>query len=155
VLGRNVKYRDVPFKMFLKAAMAQGFPLSEMSQLRYYTEALKGGAFELGAPTDHVQEVTGAPPEDFESIARRYIANPTLIHPRLKLGSKLDAFAFVLRMLGTRPADLDAIEREQGYPLLKNPVHAHDNPDWRASAERSELHLLDRTAASTPARAVV
>jgi len=59
------------------------------------------------------------------------------------------------KILGTRPADLDAIEREQGYPLLKNPVHAHDNPDWRASAERRELHLLDRTAASMPVRAVV
>jgi len=155
VLGRNVKYRDVPFKMFLEAAMAQGFPLSELSQMRYYAEALKGGAFELGAPTDHVEMVTEAPPEDFENIARRYIANPALIHPNLKLGSKLDAFAFMVRMLGTRPADVHAYEREQGYPLLKNPVHAHDNLDWRMSAERSELHLLDHRDASTPVRAVV
>jgi hypothetical protein len=71
------------------------------------------------------------------------------------LGSKLDAFAFVVRMLGKRPADVHAYEREQGYPLLKNPVHAHDNLDWRMSAERSELHLLDHRDASTPVRAVV
>lgn len=155
VLSRKVSYRDVPLKMFVQAATAQGFPLSEQSQLGHYVEALKGGAFELGAPTEHVQEVTGTPPEDFESVARRYIANPALIHPGLRLGSKLDAFAFLLRMLLTRPADLNAYERGQGYPLLKDPLHAHDNPDWRASAKQQQLHILEPTIPATPRQVAV
>lgn len=146
VLDRKVTYRDVPFKMFQKAAMAQGFPLFEVSQLRFYADALKGGAFAVGAPTDHVREVTGAPPEDFETIARRYVANPALIHPALKVGRKRDAFAFLARMLLTRAPDLDAFERGRDHPILQNPVAAQDNADWRETAGQHELHLLDRAA---------
>ncbi len=153
VVGRKVTYRDVPFKMFLKAATAQGFPLSQTSQVYHYSEALKGGAFALGAPTEHVREITGAAPEDFESIARRYVADPRLIDPKLVIGSKLGAFGFLFRMLATRPPDVDAFERERGYPRLSNPVHAHNNPDWRAAAERQELHLQDLDMASDPIRA--
>ncbi len=133
VLDRKVAYRDVPFKIFLKAAIAQGFPVFEASQLRHYTEALKDGAFAIGAPTDHVRELTGTPPEDFETIARRYIANPTLIHPRLKLGGKRDAIALLGRMLLTRAPNLDAFEREQGHPLLRNPLAAQENAEWHAA----------------------
>ena len=151
VLSRKVTYRDAPLNLFVKAAMAQGFPLSEISQMRYYAEALKGGAFELGAPTDHVLDVTGHAPEDFESIARRYIANPMLIHPHLKIGSKLDAVRWMGRMLRTRAVAVDQFEREQGYPILRSPVRAQDHADWRASAERQQLYLLnlDKPSMST------
>lgn len=154
VVGREVAYRDVPFKMFTKAATALKFELTEISQLRYYAEALKGGAFALGAPTEHVREITGAPPEGFESIARRYLADPALIHPRLEKGGKLDAFAFLARMIAARPADVDAFERQQGYPLLRDPVHAHDNAEWRVAAERQQLRLQDHAISPGPIRAV-
>ena len=153
VVGRKVTYRDVPFKMFLKAATAQGFPLAQTSQIYHYSEALKGGAFALGAPTEHVREITGAAPEDFESIARRYVADPRLIDPKLEIGSKLGAVGFLFRMLATRVPDVDAFERERGYPRLSNPVHAHDNADWRAAAERQELHLQGLNVAPEPIRA--
>jgi NAD(P)-dependent dehydrogenase (short-subunit alcohol dehydrogenase family) len=42
----------------------------------YYVEDHKNGAFESGAPTTDVLDVTGRPPEDFETIARRYAAQP-------------------------------------------------------------------------------
>ena len=142
VLGRKVTYKDVPFKAFNKAAIAQGFPLSDIAPLRYYTEEIREGAFAVGAPTDHVLQVSGIAPEDFESIARRYIQNPSLIHPALKVGSKLRAIGFLLRMLDTRPADLDAWERDRGYPLLTNPVLSQDSAEWRATAERQQLNLL-------------
>lgn len=141
ILERKVTYRDVPYKMFLKAGMAMGFSFTELSQLRFYADALRGGAFEVGAPTDHVQQITGQPAEDFETIARRYIADPKLIHPALNIGSKLDAFGFLIRMLATRPADLDAYERSQGYPILRNPADAANNPAWRVAAEQKQLYL--------------
>jgi len=47
-----------------------------MSNWRYYIDDHSRGAFELGAPTTDVLEVTGRPREDFETIARRYAALP-------------------------------------------------------------------------------
>jgi len=142
VLGRKVKYRNVPMKMFAKAATAQGISLMEISQMRYYTEELQGGAFEIGAPTDHVEAVTGQKPEGFESIARRYIRQPELIHPSLRIGSKLEALAFMVRMMLTRVPDLHRWERERGHPLLTDPVLAQDSVEWRATAEQRLLNLL-------------
>ena len=153
VVGRRVTYRDLPFKMFAKAARAQGIPLSQVSQMRHYAEALKGGAFALGAPSEHVQEVTGAAPETFESIARRYIADPTLIDSSARAGSSLGALSLALRILMTPAPDLDAFERDSGYPLLRNPVQAYDSAEWRASAERGQLHLQGVVAAAEPLRA--
>ena len=142
VLGRKVKYRNVPMKMFAKAATAQGISLMEISQMRYYTEELQGGAFEIGAPTDHVEAVTGQKPEGFESIARRYIRQPELIHPSLRIGSKLETLAFMVKMMLTHAPDLHQWERERGHPLLTNPVLAQDSAEWRGTAENKLLNLL-------------
>ena len=143
ILGRNVRYQHASTKMFSKAAKALGVPEFEISQMRYYAAALRRGAFEIGAPTDHVELVTGQKAESFEDTARRYLEDPTLIHPRLKVGSKLDAAAFMLRMMVSRVPDLDQWEREHGHPVLDNPVLAPDSKDWLASAQRQELNLLD------------
>jgi uncharacterized protein YbjT (DUF2867 family) len=142
VVGRKVKYRNVSIKMFTKAATAQGLPLQEISQMRYYAEELERGAFEIGAPTDHVEAVTGQKPESFESIARRYIRKPELIYPGLEIGSKLEALAFMVRMMLTRVPDLHQWERERGHPLLTDPVLAQDSAEWRATAEQRLLNLL-------------
>lgn len=142
VLERKVTYKDVPFKMFSKAAIAQNFPLSELAHLRHYAEELRNGAFAIGGPTDHVREVAGVEPEDFETIARRYIQNPSRVHPALKIGSKFEAIKFLVRMLATRPADLDAWERDRGYPLLNDPLFAYQNPEWIATSERQQLNLI-------------
>ena len=98
----------------------------------------------MGAPTNHVEEVTGRPAEDFETTARRYIANPALIDPRLKVPGMLGTLGFVLRMLITPSLDIDAYQRERGIPMLAKPVPAYDNPDWRASAQRQELNFINQ-----------
>ncbi len=149
-LDRKVSYKDVPFKMLSKAAVAQGVSLTDMAHIRYYFQDLKDGAFAVGAPTDHVIEVTGKAPEDFETIARRYIDNPSLVYPGLEIGSKAQAFAFVFKMLAAKAPDLDAWERDRGYPLLKNPVFSLDHAEWRASAERQQLNLLSPPNPSLP-----
>ena len=146
VLDRKVTYKDVPFKTFQKAAIALGYPLSQIAQLRYYTTEMRNGAYAISAPTDHVREVTGVAPEDFESIARRYIRNPELVYPNLRIGSKLAAFRLLLKMVTTRPIDLNAWERERGYPLLNNPELAQDSVEWRITAERGEFNLLPTDA---------
>jgi NAD(P)H dehydrogenase (quinone) len=85
-------------------------------------------------------------PESFESIARRYVDNPSLIHPKLSNGGKLGALAFLARMMLTRVPDFDQWERDRGFPILNDPVLAHDSPEWRATAEKQELNLLPATA---------
>ncbi len=139
VLERKVTYKDVPFSMLAKAASAQGIPTFEIANLRHFAIELASGAFAVGAPTDHVQQVLGRAPEGFESIARRYVASPKLIAPGLRVGSKLSALFFTVRMLLQRIPDLDRWEEERGHPVLKTPVLAQDSPLWRASAERREL----------------
>ena len=107
VVGRKVKYQDASVNMFLKAATAQGFPAFEIAHIRFYVEEIRRGAFAVGAPTDHVQEICGRPPEPFEKIAQRYIAQPDLIAPGLRAGTKLGALALMVKMLLTRAPDLD------------------------------------------------
>ena len=146
VTGRKVKYQDTSIKMFAKAAKALGVSEFEIAQIRHYAQELRHGAFELGAPTDHVETVTGQKPESFESIARRYLDNPSLISPKLSNGGKLQALSFMARMLLASVPDFDRWERDKGQPILNEPVLAQDSPEWRATAERQELNLLATVA---------
>jgi len=146
VLDRKVTYRDVPFSMFAKAAKAQGFPTFEIANMKRYSEELRKGAFAVGAPTDHVERVTGRKPEDFETTARRYIANPGLIAPGLAVGSKLGTIWNLMKMTATRAPNLGRFERDRDYPALVSPLLAHESAEWRASAERRELSLLEDAA---------
>ena len=142
ILGRKVNYQDASFKMFAKAARAQGFPDFEIAQLRYYAEEIRNGAYEIGAPTDHVESLTGQKPQSFEQIARRYLENPALIHPKLAVGNKLDAMTFMFRMMLTRVPDYDQWERDRGHTMLARSRLAHESEDWRVSAEKQQANLL-------------
>ncbi len=53
-------------------------------------------------------------------------------------------------MLTTKAPDLDAWERDRGYPLLNNPVLAPDSAEWRVTAERRQLNLLPAAASAAP-----
>ncbi len=150
VLGRKVSYKDVPYKTFSKAAVALGFQPLEISQLRYYAADLRSGAFAAGAPTDHVLEVSGQAPEDFETMARRYINDPSRIYSGVKIGTKAQAIGLLLKILATKAPDLDAWEHDRGYPLLNNPVLAPDSAEWRVTAERQQLNLLPTASSAEP-----
>lgn len=142
VLGRKVRYRDVPTWMFTKAAKAVGLSNFEIAQIRHYAEEVRGGTYAVSAPTDHVEQVCGRPAEDFEATARRYIQHPDLVFPRFKVGSKLGALSLMLRTMLTRAPNLDQWESERGYPLLTEPVLAHDSEEWLRTAKQTRLALL-------------
>src|ERR1700749_24858 len=89
-LGRSVRVMPTPTWLFMKAARMAGMPIDVMSNLRYYIEDHRRGAFEAGAPTTDVLDVTGRSPEDFETIARRYAAQPG---NRRTLGNSVREFA--------------------------------------------------------------
>ncbi|GJM15804.1 MAG: hypothetical protein DHS20C13_11310 [Thermodesulfobacteriota bacterium] len=145
VLDRKVVYRDVPTLMFIKAAKALEFSNFEIAQIRHYAEEIRGGTYAVGAPTDHVELVTGRPPEDFEITARRYIERPELVFPRFKTGNKFEAAWLMLRTMLTRAPDLNGWESERGYPLLPEPVLAHDSEEWMVTANEKRAALLKPT----------
>jgi uncharacterized protein YbjT (DUF2867 family) len=146
VTGRKVKYKDASMKMFSKAAKALGISNFEIAQIHHYAEEIRHGAYAVGGVTDHVDQVTGHKAESFESIARRYLENPSLIDPRLAKGGKLSALAFMMRMMMARVPNFDQWERDQGFPMLNEPALAHHSPEWVATAEKQELNLLPATA---------
>ena len=142
VVGRKVTYQDASLKMYLKAAKVQGVSDFEISHIGFYSKEIRGGTYAVGAPTDHVQQICGRLPESFETAARRYIAQPDLIAPGLKAGTKLEALTFLVRMMLTRAPDPVAWAQERGHPMLRDPLLAHDSRDWREAAEQKQLLLL-------------
>jgi uncharacterized protein YbjT (DUF2867 family) len=148
VVGRNVTYKPVSEKSFVKAARAMRFPTFQIAQVRHYANELRNGAF-VGV-TDHVEEVTGTPPDNFDTIAARYLDDPTRVAPDMRRGSRLAAARLGLRMATTRAIDLDDWERTRDYPLISNGLRADQNPDWRAAADRGELSLLATPADRQP-----
>ena len=153
VVGRKVKYQDISLKMFTRAATAQGLATTfDIASIRYYAQDLSAGTFAIGAPTTHVEEITGTPAESFETIARRYVARPDLIVPGLQTGTKFGTLAFMLKMMLTRSPDLDHWERERGHPMLEAPVLAYESDEWRAAAEQ-KLLLLQGTRHEQPGMA--
>ncbi len=143
VLDRKVIYQDVPIWMFAKAAKALGLSNFEIAQFRHYAEELRGGTYAIGAPTDHVEQVTGHPPEDFETTARRYIQYPELVFPGFKIGNKVGALWLMTKTMLTKVPDLDKWESERGYPLLIDSVLAHDSEEWMVTAKQKRLALLE------------
>ncbi len=142
VLGRPVTYRDVSTSMFIKAARAQGFPLFQIAQVRHYAAELRAGAF-AQEPSDHVREVAGREPEDFETIVRRYLADPSRVMPGLELGSFWGALKFGMRMALARVPDLDRWEASRDYPRIAGGTLAHQEPDWVRAADSGQLMVLD------------
>lgn len=150
LLGQKVTYKDVPFKTFQKAAMALNLPIEQVAHIRYYAEEVRHGVYAKSAPTDHVEQVTGRAAETFETTAKRYIANPSLVSPGLEIGSRMSAVAMLLRMMIANPIDLDQWERERGYPLLKQPTLAHECAHWQTASTKAEINLLEPTYRVNP-----
>lgn len=140
VLGRGVRYRAIPEATFVKFALAQGFPLFQVAQVRHYAAEMRAGAF-AQPPSDHVREVTGRDPEDMETIAHRYLGEPSRVLAGLRLGSFAHAIGLGVKAMLTRVPDLDAWEDSRDYPRIDASELAHENPDWMAAAERSSLVL--------------
>ncbi|MFQ5741712.1 MAG: hypothetical protein ACE5JX_22160 [Acidobacteriota bacterium] len=97
-------------------------------------EDYRRNAFGIGAPTNAVVEVGGREPEEFETIARRYITErPQAVQ---SFGNKLKAIGFFAKMLMTPTPNMEEYEEQQNHPLLKNPVYSSDSEEWLASPDK-------------------
>ena len=77
VVGRKVRYINIPEWMFLKAAFmfAKEFGLNKfsISQIRHYMNEYQLNRFDIGGATTVVKELTGKEPDNFETIVRSYV----------------------------------------------------------------------------------
>jgi len=135
-VGRSVRVVPTPIWLFMKAARMGGMSIDVMSNVRYYIDDHKRGAFELGAPTTDVLDVTGRSPEDFETIARHYSAYP---RNKQTLGHRLRDFAQFMIAPLSPGFNLDRYDRELRRPFPSEPQFAPEGKVWR-----SEHGITDR-----------
>jgi uncharacterized protein YbjT (DUF2867 family) len=153
-VGRSVRVVPTPTWLFIKAARMAGMSIDVMSNVRYYFEDHKRGAFERGAPTTGVLDVTGRPAEDFETIARRYAALP---RNQRSFGNWLREFAqFMLAPLSPG-FNLDRYDRELRRPFPLEPEFAPESSAWRRehgitdpAKSAASVHQKGTSATSRP-----
>ena len=135
-VGRSVRVVPTPTWLFMKAARMGGLSIDLMSNVRYYIDDHKRGAFELGAPTTDVLEVTGRPAEDFETIVRRYAAQP---RNQRSFGNWIREFAQFMIAPLSPGFNFDRYDRELRRPFPSLPQFAPEGKVWR-----SEHGITDR-----------
>ena len=128
-VGRSVERScQLPAWLFMKAARMSGYPIDVFSGVRYYIDDHKRGAFELGAPTTDVLDVTGRPAEDFETIARRQAALP---RNQRTLGGRLRDFMQFLMAPFSPGYNFERYDRELRRPFPSDPQFAPASEVWR------------------------
>ena len=143
VLGRTVKYMDVPEAMMLKALKVAGFAEMMPTQLRLYADEYRRGAFAVHAPNNVVKELSGREPEDFETIVRRVVAaRPEAVRT---LGNKLKAMRNFVKILVTAKIDPEAVERRRDHVLLKSPTFVQDSLAWHEKHDPAAGFVPDRS----------
>ena len=127
--------------MFRKAVKVAGLPIYVYSQVPDYNEEAFNGTMEVSAPTNVVKEIVGRDPEDFETIARRYIADSSVAKPSVV--NKLRALKNLMKVMLTRVPDLETYHRTQEHPTLKNPEFCYQNREWKTEHEAAALVARD------------
>jgi NAD(P)H dehydrogenase (quinone) len=147
-LGRKVKYQDISPKMMLKAVKAVSPPdysIVLLQALKNYTDEYRRGAFAVNAPTRDVEIVGGKTPENFETIARRYLTEHSELKPSFT--GKLKAVGGFLKILVTRAPDVAAIEAEKDFVILGEPKFCLDDTEWRDSHTPTRIQSVKGKAA--------
>jgi len=127
-VGRSIKVVPTPTWLFMKSARQAGLSIDVLSALHYYIDDHRRGAFELGAPTSDVLDVTGQPPEEFAAIARRYAALP---ENRPTLNNRLRTAAQFLIAPLKPGLNLGRYQRQLRCPVPSQPQLTHESRVWR------------------------
>lgn len=131
-LGRRVRHIDVPPSMFMRAvrvnAKRLGADMFFQSSLRYYLPEHARGTWAVGGPTTHVRDVAGVEPEDFLTIARRYVTGP---ESRRTAGNFMRQLGNFMLTALTPMHRLDKFDRVQQHPLPARPRLSGQSPTWR------------------------
>jgi NAD(P)H dehydrogenase (quinone) len=131
-LGRRVRHIDIPPWMFMRAvrlsAKQLGADMFFESGLRHYVPENALGTWEVGGPTTHVRDVAGVEPEDFLTIARRYV---NAADTRRTAGNLLRQIGGLM-LIGLVPMHrLDKFDRRQQRPQPAHPRYSGESVVWR------------------------
>jgi uncharacterized protein YbjT (DUF2867 family) len=131
-LGRRVRHIDIPPRMFMKALRVNGkrlgFDLFFQSGMRNYVPEYPLGTWEVGGPTTHVRDVAGVEPEDFLTIARRYVGGP---ESRRTAGNFMRQL-WNMMLIGVTPMHrLDKFDERQQHPHPAHPRLSGESVVWR------------------------
>jgi NAD(P)H dehydrogenase (quinone) len=146
-LGRRVRHIDIPAWMFMRAvrvnAKRLGADLYFQSSLRHYLPEYGLGTWSVGGPTTHVRDVAGVEPEDFVTIARRYVTGPE--SQRTPINFLRATWDFLLT--GLVPMHrLDRFDRRQQHPQPAHPRLSGRSVVWRqehnapTEPEKTKVH---------------
>ena len=106
-------------------------PDFQIAQLLSYFEEYRRNTFGVGAPTNAVLEVSGQEPEDFDTIARRYVAKGA--HMKRSVGGFARVMRGLTKAMLTPGLDLDRYEKLHEFPQIPHARFAGDSPDWVAT----------------------
>jgi len=144
-LGRRVRHIDIPPWMFMRAVRVNAKRLGAdryfESGVRHYLPESALGTWEVGGPTTHVRDVAGVEPEDFLTVARRYV---DAADTRRTAGNFLrEVWNFTLT--GLVPAHrLDRFDRLQQHPQPAEPRFSGESAVWRSEHAPSVDAASDR-----------
>jgi hypothetical protein len=132
-LGRPVRRMEIPAWMFMRAvrvnAKRLGVDMYFESGLRHYLPETGLGTWEVGGPTTHVRDVAGVEPEDFLTIARRYV---DAADTRRTAGGILREIGNLM-LTGLVPAHrLDRFDERQQHPHPAQPRYSGQSPAWHS-----------------------
>lgn len=130
-LGRRVRHIDIPSWTFMRAVRVDAKRLHAdqffQSSLRHYLPEYALGTWEVGGPTTHVRDVAGVEPEDFLTIARRYVGPETR-----RNASNLARQIWNFMLIGFVPMHrLDRFDRVQQHPRPAHPRLSGESALWR------------------------
>ncbi len=128
--GRKVKYINVPLSTFGKIGRSLGLPDYTTGQVLHYLADYQRNAFGKGAPTNIVEEIGGRPAEDFETIARRYLAPSIKRTVSTRMGATYRVMMGVMKGM----SNLKVISRVDDYKLT-NPTYSADSSTWLETHE--------------------
>ncbi len=133
VLGRKVTYINVPLWLISKVMKGMGYPNYFIAQFQQYIPDYQKNAFAVNAPTNVVRTITGREPEDYETIARRYIANA--LHPKRSLAARVQQMIMmIVWMLLPGPKTTPYLALSE-FSDRKHAVLSADSSEWRHSHE--------------------
>ncbi|OBB95111.1 NmrA family NAD(P)-binding protein [Mycobacterium sp. 852002-40037_SCH5390672] len=155
-LGRRVRLMEIPPWMFMRAvrvgAKRLGVDMYFESGLRHYLPETGLGTWEVGGPTSHVRDVAGVEPEDFLTIARRYVS---AADTRRTAGNMLREIGSLM-LTGLVPAHrLDRFDRRQQHPQPAQSRYSAESAVWQSqhapSAEATPYRFGALKTAAMPA----
>jgi NAD(P)H dehydrogenase (quinone) len=98
------------------------------SGLRHYLPENALGIWEVGGPTTHVRDVAGVEPEDFLTIARRYVSTADT---RRAAGKILRQIGSLMLTSVVPMHRLDKFDRRQQHPQPAHPRYSGESAVWR------------------------